>query len=259
MSILDEYVTSIPSNQNILDIFKGEWSSRFPAKYGLVTEPGVAPLFEDGRVIWTEQIFGSVAGWNILELGPLEGGHSYMFQERKAKRVIAVEANTRAFLKCLCTKEVLKMDRVEFMLGDFMPYLELIDRKFDLIFASGVLYHMKEPIKLLELIAKAADRVFLWTHYFDQATVLANTELAGKFGPIRNIEYKGMVYEGASQYYQNALSWTGFCGGSQPDSVWLTKESILRALRQFGYSEININFDSPDHKHGPSFGVCASR
>lgn len=97
MDILDAYVLSRPSAQNALDIFKGEWSSRLPDRFGLRTEPGTARLFEDGRVIWAEEVFGDFSGWNVLELGPLEPGHSYMFQAREADKVVSIEANTRAF------------------------------------------------------------------------------------------------------------------------------------------------------------------
>ena len=47
-----------------------------------------------------------------------------MFQNRNAKRIISIEANTHAFLKCLCIKDILNLDRVEFKLGDFMPFLK---------------------------------------------------------------------------------------------------------------------------------------
>ena len=137
MEILDAYVLTEPNNQNVLDIFKRQWSSRLPDNFGLVTQPGTARLFEDDRVAWAEQTLGNFSNWKILELGPLEGGHSYMFQSRNANKVISIEANTRAFLKCLCIKEILKLDRVEFKLGDFMSFLENDNSKYDMVFASA--------------------------------------------------------------------------------------------------------------------------
>lgn len=161
MDILDAYILMEPDNQNVIDIFKGEWSSRIPDNFNLTTEPGTDGLFEDERVTWAEEILGSFADWNILELGPLEGGHSYMFQDRDANKITSIEANTSAFLKCLCIKEVLKLDRVEFKLGDFMPFLRKDDATYDMVFASGILYHMEEPIELLKLISKVSDKVFI--------------------------------------------------------------------------------------------------
>jgi hypothetical protein len=69
-----------------------------------------------------------------------------MLQRMNAKKIVSIEANTRAFLKCLCIKEIFNLDCVKFKLGDFIQFLEKTNSKFDLVFASGVLYHMLEPI-----------------------------------------------------------------------------------------------------------------
>src|SRR5687767_8820563 len=120
MSDSHEYYSVVaPSNQAMLDIFKGEWSSRMPAETGLVTSPGQAGLFEDPRIAWAGQMFQGFEGKSVLELGPLEGGHSYMMQQAGASKVIAVEANNRAFLKCLIVKQILNLTNVQFLFGDF--------------------------------------------------------------------------------------------------------------------------------------------
>ncbi|WP_207954636.1 hypothetical protein [Saccharopolyspora elongata] len=75
-SILDEYVTSAPSPQNAVDVFAGEWSSQLPAPLQHV-QAGPLPLFDDARVSWAIECFGGVAGSRVLEIGPLEGGHTY--------------------------------------------------------------------------------------------------------------------------------------------------------------------------------------
>jgi hypothetical protein len=259
MELLDAYVLSAPSAQNALDIFKGEWSSKLPDSLGLVTEPGPAELFEDGRVTWAQEVLGSFEGWRILELGPLEGGHSYMFQNAKAGRVTSIEANTRAFLKCLSIKEVLKLDRVDFLLGDFMTYLEDCAESYDMVFASGVLYHMAEPIKLIRLLSGVSNRVFIWTHYYDAEVIAARVELAHKFGDIVSFEEDGVSYECSEQSYKEALGWAGFCGGPGRTSKWMTRDSILRALEHYGLTEVQIAFEAPDHPNGPSFAICAKR
>lgn len=39
--------------------------------------------------------------------------------------------------------------------------------RYDLIFACGVLYHMIDPLLLLERMAARTDNLYLWTHYFN--------------------------------------------------------------------------------------------
>jgi len=259
MNILDAYITKEPSSQNILDIFSGEWSSRLPAGNNLVTAPGQAALFEDARIDWTAEMLGDFTGKTCLELGPLEGGHSYMMQKKGAKKIIAIEANSRAFLKCLCIKEIFELDKVEFKLGDFMPFLANDKSKYDLVFASGVLYHMEKPIELLRLISMVSDKVFLWTHYYDKNIISRRNDLAHKFSRVSLFEYGGITYEYSTQSYKNALSWAGFCGGPSKVSKWLTRESIIKALEQFGFTDIKIGFEHLDHPNGPSFAICAKK
>jgi len=256
---LDLYVNKEPKNQNILDIFTNEWSSAMPDDRGLATKPGKARLFDDDRIKWAEKIFGGFQNLSILELGPLEGGHSYMLQKMGAKKITCIEANTRAFLKCLCIKEIFDLNRVEFKLGDFISFLKKTDAIFDLVIASGVLYHMMNPIELLELMSQVTDRIFIWTHYYDKEIITASKNLSHKFAPLEAFGYRGNIYMAAEHSYKDALNWLGFCGGAKPKSKWLCRDSIINCLQKFGFSRITIGFDDPSHPNGPAFAICAKR
>jgi hypothetical protein len=259
MNILDQYVNKEPSKQNVLDIFSGEWSSVMPIESELFTKPGTALLFDDQRIKWARDVFGGFENFIILELGPLEGGHSYMLQRMNAKKIISIEANTRAFLKCLCIKEIFNLDCVKFKLGDFIQFLEKTNSKFDLVFASGVLYHMLEPIKLLDLISKVTDRCFLWTHYYDKNLIDENKNIKYRFKKLEVFEYKDSHYEVSKYSYEDALNWLGFCGGANPTCKWLSRKSIIDGLLNFGYKDITIGFEQPNHPNGPAFAICAKR
>lgn len=259
MTILDQYVTKAPAATNMIDLFAGEWSSAMPADSGLATTPGTAALFDDNRIRWASDVLGGFAGRRVLELGPLEAGHSYMMQQLGAASITAIEANSRAFLKCLCVKEIFGLDRVKFLLGDFVEYLRHSDERYDTVVASGVLYHMTDPVELINLIAKAADNLFIWTHYYDAAVIKAAPHLSKKFAKPRTETRDGFTYEIAEQQYEKALNWAGFCGGSAPTSHWLTRESLLACVRSVGFDDIAVSFDQPDHPNGPALALCAKR
>jgi len=259
MNILDQYVTRIPSDQNVLDLFDGEWSSRMPQECGLASNPGVAALFDDARIVWAEKMLGGFADRDILELGPLECGHTYMMHQRGARSITAIEANSRAFLRCLCIKELFGLQRAALKLGDFTSYLRHNTRKFDMTVASGVLYHMKDPVELLELVCASSNRIFIWTHYYDAGIIGANRILARYFSAPETGVREGVKYEYARQHYKQALNSARFCGGSQPESVWLTKESIIRILGAFGFATPHVGFEHPAHPNGPSLAICAER
>ena len=77
------FVSEPPTAQNAVDLFKN-WASYFPATTSLVTN-GKAGLFEDERIYWMESKYTDLAkrtlrDLNVLELGPLEAGHTYMLE-----------------------------------------------------------------------------------------------------------------------------------------------------------------------------------
>lgn len=80
MDILDAYIKTAPSDQNVLDLFDNEWSSFVPGE-GRVARPGTSLLFDDGRVTWLGEVLGGFSGLRVLELGPLEVGHSTMLEQ----------------------------------------------------------------------------------------------------------------------------------------------------------------------------------
>jgi hypothetical protein len=260
MEIQKAYETRCPSGQNIVDLFDGEWSSRFPAESGLLARPGTAALFEDGRIDWAVHNFGGVKDLRVLELGPLEGGHTYMLHTKHGVgSSVSVEANPRAFLKCLCVKELFGLSRAEFKFGDFVAYMAATERKFDATLASGVLYHMDEPLKALDLMCRSADKLYIWTVYYQQDLITSNKSVAHKFSKPKRISYAGATYDYAEFEYKESRAWSGFCGGPKAGSRWLTRESILTFLERAGFTDIRTGLEQPDHPNGPAFGVCALR
>jgi SAM-dependent methyltransferase len=248
-------IRSMPSDQNVLDLFAGEWSTRMPAGSGLSTVPGPVPLLEDPRIHWLADELGPLYDRSIVELGPLEGAHSAMLNRLRPRFVAAVEANTRAYLKCLCMKEIFGLDRVHFKLGSFIPFLEVCDR-VDVIVASGVLYHMTDPLRLLELIAARANRIFLWTHYYDEAALSARSDF-DLFAPPERLG-DGSSTGARRLYPEAALSWNGFTGGPESYAVWLSRDSVIGFFERKGYA-VTVDFEDVHHIHGPSLALCAKR
>jgi Protein of unknown function (DUF1698) len=257
-NILDSYVTSVPSAQNVLDIFKGEWASHLPAPFADLRS-GPLPLFDDPRISGFLTDIGGVTGKTVLELGPLEAGHSYMLDRAGAARVTAIEGNSRAFLKCLIVKELVGLPKVQFQCGDFIAYLRQPVEPFDVCVASGVLYHMQNPAELIALLAeRCREHLFVWTHYYD-ADLIATSGTAHKYPSSRRHTHNGFEHTLYVHEYQRALDQQSFCGGSAPSSCWMTKADILRALEFFGFGGIRIVGDQTDHPNGPAVTLIASR
>jgi len=251
---VDYYVKSKPCAQNALDIFKGEWHSKLPGKYeGLVSGP--FDTFRAPSVAWGIPELGGVKGQDVLDLGPLEGGNSYMLVQQGAASVTAVEANTRAFLKCLIVKELYKLTPVSFHCGDCIAFLREAPRRYDLVVANGILYHMANPVELISLLSKVTDRVLMCTHYYDAKVLAGNPCFPGS----TEAEFEGFKHTLNRYEYQTARYRKDFSGGINPYSHWLTRKDILGALEHFGFKNIRVNFEDPTYIHGPGITLAASK
>jgi len=258
--ILDAYCAEPPSPQTALDIFAGEWASRVPVDG---THSGHAPLFEIEHVPWGVAALGGIDGQRVLELGPLEGGHTYLLDRMGAGEVVAVEANTRAYLKCLIAKELLGMPAARFLCGDAVRYLEqavLRGERFDLCLASGILYHLKDPVAALDLMSRVSDRLILWTMYYDGRYIATGPDLAPKFPGGTSAVHNGFEHTLWRQEYQGALDDRGFRGGSAAHSAWMSRGDLFRAVDHVGFDVIDVGFEEQNHKgNGPCICIAARR
>ena len=252
------YSSLEPAARNALTLFAGSWSSKIPGHDG----PGHAELFTDPRIDWLAERVGSLDGIEVLELGPLEAGHTTMLEGRGA-RVTAIEGNHESFLRCLIVKNLLDLD-ARFVLGDFAKTFGE-DRRWDLVVSSGVLYHMSDPVSLLRRIADVTDRMFLWTHYFEPDVSKWHPETAKRIGTKWVVDETivdrsaGCDVRMVPMLYQEALGWSGFCGGPESFARWIHKDDILALLTALGFSNLQVAFDETGHINGPSFAVFASR
>jgi hypothetical protein len=252
-----EIETRMPSHQNAVELVPG-WNHAFPPQYAI--KAGDAVLYDDGRIRWAAEQFGSFTGKRVLELGPLEAIHTSMLEHYGPAVLDAVEANVAAYLRCLIAKQVLDLRLARFHLGNFVPWLERDDLRYDLIVACGVLYHMSDPIHLLDLMSRRADAVYLWTHYFD-ATAMPPDDPRGlafvkRTRTVRcgdhTVRLRGRRYYGADR---NAM----FCGGPEDLHYWMEKPAIIDVLHWLGFDDVRTADDSPDHPNGPAISIFARR
>jgi hypothetical protein len=250
------YVRAAPSAQNAVNLFDGEWSSRFPESADV--EAGPIPLFADEKVREVEGAFGSISGWSVLELGPLEGMHSYMLEQMGASSIRAIEGSSRAFLRCLIAKEILGLQRAHFELGDFNYVLDETSQRFDLVLASGVLYHQTDPCRMLAGASRVAPRLYLWTHYFDEAMFDTRPYLLPRFTTTKTTDFQGQQFTLHVHQYAEALERKDFCGGTNETSNWMTLEDLDAVLALCGYEQIVRKLDT-EHPNGPCVTMVLSK
>ncbi len=252
----EQYIDSAPSAQILIDLIP-EWTSKLPPS--VPATAGAAQLFIDSRVDWALGILGSIEGNSVIELGPLEGGHTYQLLNAGASHVTAVEANSFSLLKCLIVKELLHLERVSFLLGNFIPWLAEDDRHADIAWASGVLYHMTDPIGLLESLSRVADTVFVWTHYVSDEEMPVGDPRRDLITEVRETVWRGHALRLYRHHYLGGTDYPGFSGGMHPEPMWMERSEILFVLDTLGYDRIDILPGDPEHLNGPNFSLVARR
>jgi Protein of unknown function (DUF1698) len=241
-----------PAHVNAIDIFAGHWATDL-SEFDPSWRGGEAKLVNDPRPRSAAEHLGHanrLDGMTVLELGPLEGAHTYRLEQLGAARILAIESNVEAYLKCLVIKEALGLKRSEFLLGDFALYLQSCTQRFDMVFASGVLYHMEDPVALIRDMARKTDRCFVWTHYLDE-----NRDEQRVTTPVTRDGLQVTYYR--APYLDRAQP--VFWGGNKPSASWMKREDILGSFRHFGLDEITIIAEEPDSQPGPSITFAARR
>lgn len=252
-----------PSPQNVADLFGGSWKSQLPG--GLIS--GSVPMFDDTRPAWAAaRIPGGFAGKTVLELGPFEGYQTYGLAREGARRIVSVEASSINFLKCLCVKELYELDAVRLLLGDVLGYAAACEERFDVLWASGVLYHQQNPTAFIDAIARLAPYAYVWTHYYDARAMAALDEVQGRHfvasaDVVRSYGERDVVQHARSYLVPNygeyvPMNWEG---GPDDLTYWLEKDDIVWLFERAGMTIAEIEFDDASINGLPAFAFLARR
>lgn len=250
ITLTDKFTCELPSGQSAVDSLKGLWVSAFPTPD--VVSGGTIPLFADTRVAHAIKLMGgSLKGKRVLELGPLEGGHTYMAHQAEADEIIAVEGNSICYLKTLIAKEIYRLDRARILHGEIERWLEIDRSRFDVVFASGVFYHFTDPLESLIRLASHTDALFIWTHYMDDAAMPVGDLRRAPF--TGNTQQKIIGPHKATYHfrtYMGAEKNDTFCGGMENWSIWMEKDDFTRTLVELGFF-VEEYMAAPSHLNGP--------
>lgn len=193
----------------------------------------------DARIAQFFEIFP--AAENILELGSLEGGHSFaLARNNSVRRVLAIEGREKNIEKAKLVQDAFEDKKVEFMKAD----LEKLDfqplGQFDAVFCSGLLYHLPRPWELIPKLAKLGPDIFIWTQISDEA----------KAKKVRS-GYRGRFYREGG--FLDPLS------GLSRKSFWLSLGSLVTLLTESGYREIKIVEHNLAHPNGAAVTLAATQ
>ena len=129
----------------------------------------------------------------VAELSCFEGNHTIKLSRGCGKLVVFEGRQENIDQAKWVTCDVLGRKNVEFILAD-LDSIGLQDHgAFGAVYCSGLLYHLADPIRLVEQISLVTSRVFVWTHYakpnqcndrYRGLSVMSGTEGPGKLSAL---------------------------------------------------------------------------
>ncbi len=143
------------------------WWHRIDLGDGVIT-PGFTK--EKFHRLLSSAIPNNLERKTVLDIGAWDGYYSFECEKRGAK-VIAIDNNQhrRGHEGFLTAKRILNSE-VEFQKMDLFD-MEKVQQAFDIVLFFGVLYHIRYPLKALEIIAaKTKELLILESHYIKTLT-----------------------------------------------------------------------------------------
>jgi hypothetical protein len=214
---------------------RGPWITHFVIEG--VASGGDYQVINDRRVQQFLERFPNVR--TILELGSLEGGHTFaLARQPGVERILAIEARAANIEKAKFIGSLFGVSNVQFKQANLEQSQLATLGYFDAIFCCGLLYHLPEPWQLISQLPLVAPSLFVWTVYAEENE--ATIEIDGLLG---------------REYVEGGLNEP--LSGLSPKSIWLTLPSLLEALKRSGYRQIEI-IEKAQNPNGPAVSLAAS-
>jgi SAM-dependent methyltransferase len=230
---LPKFVPEVPDDQNAFRLRAGTWKFKFEDMDASELDNFLRTV--DGRPRLCSEFFPGYRDFSIVEFGPSDGYNTAQLELYGATDIVSIEANADAFLRCLIMKNARGM-KTKFLLGDFLKFMSQSDSAFDLAYASGVLYHLQDPVDFLLQCGRRARHLFVWSLYFDEDAVRSDAYEMRRFGVRETVSRGGeqFVYHQRSVDPQMVTA-GNYQGGIEQHANWLTLPDLKRAIELAGF------------------------
>jgi SAM-dependent methyltransferase len=203
---------------------------------GTETAPGLPLVAESQGCIAAlralyEEFGENHTGVTVADLGSLEGGYAAEFA-RAGFEVYGIEARKENHDNACLLQDALALGNLHFVQGDVRSDL-LEGGQFDVIFCSGLLYHLDKPVEFLNLLGQATRQMLILnTHYSLEGGHPESSHHPGSGCDYREAENEGRK----GHWYRESISrWDSFGNES---SFWLRKDELIASLQEAGFYKV---------------------
>jgi SAM-dependent methyltransferase len=177
-------------------------------------------------------------GRSIADLGCLEGGFTLALAALGAEHAVGIEAREVSVRRCELARDLLGLTNAEFVLGVIEE--ELATRPpFDVVFATGILYHVSDPAAVLVSMREACLGVALIdTHvaHPSEASHRCSEIVTRSSG---GHEYRGRMFpEYAADGSDGDIEDLLWAAWGDTDAFWPLEDDLVAMIRDAGFSEV---------------------
>ena len=202
-------------------------------------ETGVEPD-NDLRTKIVIDAAGGLAGKRVIDVGCNEGGFAVEFARHGAAETIGVEARKLSVRRSELVRDLLGLTDLRFVCGDVLHELARAQQPFDVVFATGILYHLARPdAALRSMRERCCGFMLLCTHVAHPAASTHGcsdeiVEYVGEHGTFQGRRY--------SEHGVGPMAHTGgddlWAAWGNDESFWPFEDDLVRMIEIAGFGSI---------------------
>lgn len=129
----------------------GAWQQRIDLGDGVVTIPGDEPIYHEREWALLAPAL-SLDGARVLDVGTNAGYFALQCKRAGAARVLGLEPVPHSYRQALLCRDALGLN-IEYRHQD-ASVIAALEETFDLVIFTGILYHLKNPLGVLEDVGR---------------------------------------------------------------------------------------------------------
>lgn len=177
---------------------------------------------------------------HLVDLACLEGGYATEFA-RQGFETLGIEVRKSNFQNCLYVKDHVSLPNLNFV-NDNVWNLEKRGIVFDVIFCSGILYHLAKPKAFIEMMSRCCRKLIVINTHFATDNKCRAHQLS------RLTENEGLpgrwYYEHPGVDTQAVLEGMKWASWENSSSFWVKREFLIQAIKDAGF---DLVFEQYDH------------
>lgn len=181
---------------------------------------------------------GGLAGRSVVDLGCAEGGFALAFAADGADRVLGIEAREISVRRAELARDLLGLEQAEFVVADIKQ--ELAQRgEFDVVFATGILYHVADPASMLVAMRAACREVALIDTHVAHPDVVTHDCSEVVERTFAGTTYRGRLFTEyppeTTDADKEGMLWAAW---NDAEVFWPFEDDLVEMIRAAGFDRI---------------------